>query len=490
MSHSVPGNLMAMEPRALGELAYRLELGARCGGVPAGSVPRIMAGCEVGGVYRPFTLEGGLAVVHIDGPVYFGAGILDQIFGGVIPTACVIDALRAAAGEPSAAAIVIDAHCPGGSVAGMSDLIGALEDARAVKPVYCIAHDQATSLMHWLGSLCDEFVATPMAVLGSIGVRFPSLYDSSAMLEKEGVKLKQFVSAPAKGLGEFGAPVNDQDAAFIQRMTDRTMEDFAQGVARGRGLTVAAVKALKAELFVARDAKAHGLIDDVIPYAEYIARKVKEHSAEPFTPSAPRARRGTHQPIETAPDHPEAQETVMSEKTPVAPKTPAVAEPKAPEVKAPEAEAKAPVVEAVKPPAATFPELKAAFGGKSGGAEHIVAALEAGHTMLQAASAWNDKLEARLAAVEESKGKLPPVGVQPIQPVATFTPSAGDKGTAASGEPADFAAAVKVVMGDEDLKAKPPKDREPIATARAAKRYPALHAAWREGGFVALKLVG
>jgi ClpP class serine protease len=85
---------------------------------------------------------------------------------------------------------------------GIPELAAEIRAARGKKPIVAVANYRAASAAYWLGSQADEFVASPSADVGSIGV-FAAHEDVSGMQEKLGVKTT-LISAkqPTQGRGQ------------------------------------------------------------------------------------------------------------------------------------------------------------------------------------------------------------------------------------------------------------------------------------------------
>jgi hypothetical protein len=126
--------------------------------------------------------------------------------------------------------------------------------------------DLGASAAYWLASAASSISATPHSNVGSIGV-FTVAYDTSAMYESHGVKAHLVTSGGQKGRGGFvdGIAVEKQDIEVLQKSVDAVNDSFVKGVAAGRKMSIADVKALNTgEVWQGAEAKKRNLVDHVL----------------------------------------------------------------------------------------------------------------------------------------------------------------------------------------------------------------------------------
>lgn len=168
--------------------------------------------------------------------------------------------LRAAVDDPAVARIVLDIDSPGGSALGCADLADEIFNARAAKPITAIANFNAFSAAYWLGSAASQLIVSRSSGVGSIGVIARHL-DLSAKLAADGVKITSVYAGARKNDLNSAEPICTEAVTFLQSMVADMYDQFADGVARNRGLSVAKVKATEAGVFFGADAIAQGLAD-------------------------------------------------------------------------------------------------------------------------------------------------------------------------------------------------------------------------------------
>lgn len=221
---------------------------------------------------RGYAYRGNVAVVPVSGVL---SKYSDMINGMSQPSgmtsAQVADAVRRAGGDRRAASILMDIDSPGGTVAGTTDMVAAVHEARAEKPVVAIAHDMAASAAYWLASAADTLYLTPAAEVGSIGV-YSVMEDASAYYEKSGVKRYLVASGEHKGAGAEGTKITADHLASIQDSITAMAQVFKDAVAQARGLSGEALAAVTTgRCFVGAEAVDVGLADGVMGVEDLLA---------------------------------------------------------------------------------------------------------------------------------------------------------------------------------------------------------------------------
>lgn len=172
-------------------------------------------------------------------------------------------AVQAADRDPDVGAIVLNVNSPGGSVLGATEAAAVIRNAAT--PVVAIANTDMASAAYWLAAGADHVIATPSARVGSIGVM--ALHqDVSKALEAAGVKVSAIASGAHKLDGHEAFELSDDARAEMQADVDRVAGVFHADVARGRGVSRAAVAGERfgeGRVFSASDAVARGLADSV-----------------------------------------------------------------------------------------------------------------------------------------------------------------------------------------------------------------------------------
>ena len=218
---------------------------------------------------------GGVAVIPLYGVMAHRAHMVQKVSGpGGTSTELFGRALSAALADPAVAAVLIDVDSPGGSVHGTQELADRIHAARGQgKPIVAIANATAASAAYWVASAADEVVATPSALVGSIGV-ITAHEDKSAKLAAEGTKVTFVHAGRYKAEGNSTEPLTDEGRAYAQAMVDQFYGVMVKSIARGRGVAPEIVRSRFGEgrTLTAADALAAGMIDRIETLDETIAR--------------------------------------------------------------------------------------------------------------------------------------------------------------------------------------------------------------------------
>jgi protease-4 len=158
-------------------------------------------------------------------------------------------------------AIVIALDTPGGGVAPSQEIcqeIYRLRDDGMV--VVASMGNMAASGGYYISTACDEIVADPGTVTGSIGVIMDS-YHAERLLDKVGVKFETIKSGEFKDSGSFSRPMLPRERALFQRAIDDVYDQFVEAVAEGRHDAFTAVLAhrsgRKADSYTEAEVKAY-----------------------------------------------------------------------------------------------------------------------------------------------------------------------------------------------------------------------------------------
>lgn len=137
----------------------------------------------------------------------------------------------------------------------------------------------AASAAYALIAVCDEVIANPSAVLGSIGC-VVALLDQSKALEQAGLK-RIFVTS-----GESKVPFAE-DGSFKQEFLDEIQEDvnrlnadFTAHVSKYTGLDAKTIIGFQAKVFNAKEAVKLGLANKVMTNKQFTSYVVKLHKGK------------------------------------------------------------------------------------------------------------------------------------------------------------------------------------------------------------------
>ena len=212
---------------------------------------------------------GGVAVIPIYGGLAPRLNLLSEMSGGAT-----FDQLerqvREAVADPQVKTLVFDVNSPGGNVAGATEFHRVLLKARAAKPAIAIANHLCASAAYWAMSAATRVVASPSALIGSVGVM--TIYDDlSAAFEQRGIKRDVIAAGKFKGEA-IGGPLSAEARGRIQALVDDAYARMTGDIAKGRGITPAAARAYTGDCITAEAALEAGMIDEIATLEETLAR--------------------------------------------------------------------------------------------------------------------------------------------------------------------------------------------------------------------------
>jgi protease-4 len=117
--------------------------------------------------------------------------------------------------------LLLRLNSPGGAVAPSQEIYAELRKARDENKKILVASvsNMAASGAYYIASACNQIVANPGSVTGSIGViaQFP---DASRLLTKIGVRFETIKSGAFKDTGNFDRPMTSEERRYMQFLDD------------------------------------------------------------------------------------------------------------------------------------------------------------------------------------------------------------------------------------------------------------------------------
>ena len=193
--------------------------------------------------------------------------------GGGMGSDTVAAALRAAAADEGARAVVLRVNSPGGSYTASDVIWREVVRVRAAgKPVIVSMGDVAASGGYFISAPADVIVAQPATITGSIGVILgkPVLQE---LFERVGVSTDLVADGAANAtMFSSSRPFSDTDWSRINEWLDAIYADFTEKVASGRRMDIGRVHELaRGRVWTGADAVANGLADQTGGMREAIA---------------------------------------------------------------------------------------------------------------------------------------------------------------------------------------------------------------------------
>ncbi len=232
----------------------------------------LLAAVSIGG--EPLA-DDWVLVVPVEGPILANGGGLGP-FGGMVAGGDELKRLLTdAAIDDRVQAVVLEVNTPGGSITGSISITDGIRAVQAAgKPVVVYVSELSASGGMWAMAPADTIVASPGALVGSIGVIFGPLRTYTDVIAIDdgllgggvqttgGVDEFYVTAGTGKDLGNPFRPLTQDEEASLQEATDRFYELFVGHVATNRDIPEEVVRQeLGAFIFEASKAMELGLVD-------------------------------------------------------------------------------------------------------------------------------------------------------------------------------------------------------------------------------------
>lgn len=168
--------------------------------------------------------------------------------------------------DTSIKAILLKIECPGSTAGTGQAIFTEILNLKKEhpKPVIVLVENTCTSGAYYIACACDHIIATPSALIGSIGVAFSSLFQVKSFLENYKVGYLPLAAGVNKNAGNPLVDQSSENIAMLQSLLDDSYEQFTQDVAHARKLPIAtASQWANGKVFTGRQAHKLGLIDEL-----------------------------------------------------------------------------------------------------------------------------------------------------------------------------------------------------------------------------------
>lgn len=187
--------------------------------------------------------------------------------------------LRKAAGDEFLKGVILRINSPGGS-ATVSDImykeVQKFKEEKNVPVVACLM-DVAASGGYYIAAAADKIIAHPTTITGSIGVIMMAM-NIEGLFEKIGVNMQVIKAGDKKDLGSPFRKMTEEEQEILQKMVDEIYERFIEVIKAGRpGLEEPAIGGLAdGSIYVAKDAKEKGLVDEIGYFSDAVELTLME----------------------------------------------------------------------------------------------------------------------------------------------------------------------------------------------------------------------
>ena len=216
-----------------------------------------------------------VAVIYASGPIRQGRSSRGPV-GGAMGSDTVASALRSAASDERARAVLLRVNSPGGSAVA-SDVIWreVVRTRAAGKPVVVSMSDVAASGGYYISMAADVIVAQPGTLTGSIGVIAGKPVFEEA-LGRAGITTDSVAEGARATMFAPTHPFTEDEWERINAWLDAIYRDFTEKAAAGRRMPVERMHELaRGRVWTGADAAANGLVDELggLQVAAEIARR-------------------------------------------------------------------------------------------------------------------------------------------------------------------------------------------------------------------------
>ena len=179
-----------------------------------------------------------------------------------------LETIRDSIDDKQIVGALVRINSPGGTAGASAELALELKRLAEKKPVVATISDIACSGAYFAASACNYIVASPMAIVGSIGVIINSP-DVTALSEKLGASMRTFKSVPNKDIGSAFRPMSTEEEEILTDLTKKGHSYFEDFVIAQRGIIKGTI-ATDGRVFSATEAKELRLIDALGTYEDAV----------------------------------------------------------------------------------------------------------------------------------------------------------------------------------------------------------------------------
>lgn len=146
-----------------------------------------------------------------------------------------LDTLKRYADNNTVKAIVIRINSPGGAIAPSQEIYAAIRRARqdSGKPIVASFDSVAASGGYYIAAACDEIVANPGSITGSIGVIL-QWFNTKELVQWAKMKPETITSGAMKDAGSPFRELTDAERQYFQNIVTQLHSQFIRDVADGR----------------------------------------------------------------------------------------------------------------------------------------------------------------------------------------------------------------------------------------------------------------
>jgi len=183
-----------------------------------------------------FNLTPKIEVIPIQGEITSFSTPTSLFSGETVNARDVSKEIYRAANDNSVKAILLDINSPGGSPVASAEISKAIDFAKKKKPVYSVIEDLGASGAYWIASSTNKIYASPMSLVGSIGVTSAGLSFQN-FIKRYNITYRRLVAGKYKDMGTPFRNMTPEEKKIFQGMLNDIYYKFINHVAKERNLS-------------------------------------------------------------------------------------------------------------------------------------------------------------------------------------------------------------------------------------------------------------
>jgi capsid assembly protease len=229
-------------------------------------------GKKLDGRRLPTTVQNGVAVIPVMGPLIPRANMFQEI-SGATSYDMIRNDIAAALADPGVNSVLLNIDSPGGSVNQLYDLASFIREASTQKPMASWSDGSMTSAAQLIGAATgSSYIGSDAAQLGSIGV-ITMHRDISAAESQRGEKTTVISAGRYKDVGHPFGPLSAEHKGIMQDRLDYLYSGFVDAMAQYRNMDPKKIadEVADARIFTGRQAIDAGLADGMMSLDSCVA---------------------------------------------------------------------------------------------------------------------------------------------------------------------------------------------------------------------------
>lgn len=179
----------------------------------------------------------------------------------------IVHQLRTLFKEEEVKAIVLKIESPGGASGTSQAIFNEIIELKKEFPKPCIAlvENLCTSGAYWIACATDHIIASPVALIGSIGTSFPFRFKLKEFITQYKIGYEETKAGDFKSLTDPFIDTTTAQKALLQELCDNTYQEFITNVAQCRSKLAASNSAdwANGKVFIGKSAHKLGMIDEL-----------------------------------------------------------------------------------------------------------------------------------------------------------------------------------------------------------------------------------